>query len=136
MQVNPYLMFDGRCEEAFKLYEQALGGKVEAIMRYGGSPGEAMAPPDWGDKVMHAAMTIGSTVLMGSDAPPDQHQPAQGTWVSLHCDSVEETERVWSALAEGGSVQMPLEETFWAERFGSVVDRFGTPWMIGCDKAE
>ena len=88
------------------------------------------------EKNMHAAMTIGSTVLMGSDAPPDEHQPAQGAWVSLHCDTVEETERVWSALTEGGTVQMPLERTFWAERFGTLVDRFGTPWMIGCDKAE
>ncbi len=136
MHTNPYLTFDGRCEEAFEHYAKALGGKIEMLMRYAGTPGEEMAPPDWRDKVMHATLTFGGNVLMGSDAPPERRQPMQGFSVSLQCDSVDEAERVWNALSEGGTVHMPLEETFWAARFGVVIDRFGTPWMVNCDKAE
>lgn len=134
MPINPYLTYDGRCEEAFKFYEQVLGGKITALMRFEGSPGESMVPAEWGSKVMHASLVVGDNVLMASDAPPDQFKPMQGFSVSFQVDDPAEAERVFNALAEGATVTMPIAETFWAERFGMLTDRFGTPWMVNCDK--
>jgi len=134
MKINPYLTFDGRCEEAFKFYERVLGGKIEAMMPHKGTPAEGHVPPEWHDKIMHAYLKVGEFVLMGSDAPPQYFQKPQGFSVSLQVKEPEAAERVFSALAEGGTVRMPLEETFWAARFGMLVDRFGTPWMVNCDK--
>jgi PhnB protein len=133
MKLNPYLSFNGECEAAFKFYEQCLGGKIESFMTFGNSPMAEQTPPDKLDKIMHASLKVGDTVLMGSDAPPDFFEKPQGFSVSLVFDDVAEAERVYTALAENGTVQMPLQETFWAARFGMVVDRFGTPWMINCD---
>jgi PhnB protein len=133
MKLNPYLSFNGECEAAFKFYEQCLGGNIESMMTFGNSPMAEQTPPDKLDKIMHASLKVGDTVLMGSDAPPDFFEKPQGFSVSLVFDDVAEAERVYTALAENGTVQMPLQETFWAARFGMVVDRFGTPWMINCD---
>jgi PhnB protein len=130
MQLNPYLNFNGNCAAAFKYYEKNLGGKIEMMMTFAESPMADQVPPSHRDKVMHARMTIGDYVLMGSDAPPDRSSPMKGFCVSLSVDSVAEAERMFKALAEKGSVQMPIQQTFWAERFGSLVDQFGTPWMV------
>ena len=132
MQLNPYLTFDGRCESAFKFYEKVLHGKVEGMMRFADAPGHA--PANWNDKVMHASMKIGDEVLMGSDAPPERYEPMKGVWVSLQIEKPAEAERVFKALAEKGNVAMPIQETSWAQRFGMLVDQFGTPWMINCSK--
>jgi PhnB protein len=134
MQLNPYLIFDGQCEAAFKFYEKTLGGKIEAMMTFGGSPMEDRAPAEWRDKIMHARLTVGSNVLMGSDAPPDRYQPMKGITVSIGVDDPAEAERIFHALAEGAIVQMPIQQTFWAARFGMLTDRFGTPWMINCEQ--
>lgn len=133
MRANPYLFFNGNCEEAFKFYEKVLGGKITAMMPATGTPAEDQVPADWKDKIMHAALDIGEDTLMASDAPPPYQDQMKGFRVSLHFADAAEAERVFNAFAEGGSVTMPLEKTFWAERFGMVHDRFGTPWMINCD---
>jgi PhnB protein len=134
MRVNPYLLFNGDCEAAFKLYERVLGGKITAMFRFEGSPMAGKMPPEWQNKIMHASLTIGDEVLMGSDPPPDHQEKMKGFSVSLGIKEPAEADRVFHALAEGGTVTMPIGPTFWALRFGMLVDRFGTPWMINCEK--
>lgn len=136
MQLNPYLHFDGKCEEAFRFYEKCLGGKIVAMMSHRGSPMEAQTPSEWLDKIMHARLVVGDAVLMGSDAPQQFYQPMQGFSVTLVIQDPAEAERVFRALAEGGTVRMDIQETFWARRFGMLVDRFGTPWMINCERPD
>jgi PhnB protein len=135
MEFNPYLLFDGQCEEAFKFYEQTLGGKIEAMLTHEGTPAACNVPPEWAKKILHARMTIGETVLMASDAPPGHYQKPQGFSVNISVNKPEEAERLYQALAENGSVQMPLQQTFWATRFAMLSDRFGIPWMINCEQA-
>jgi PhnB protein len=134
MKLNTYLFFNDECEAAFKFYEQCLGGKIDAMMTYSESPMAEQTSPEKRDKIMHASLIVGDTVLMGSDEPSDSFEKPQGFSVSLVFDDVAESERVFQALAENGTITMPLQETFWAVRFGMVVDRFGTPWMINCDR--
>ena len=135
MQINPYLFFNGNCEEAFKFYERVLHGKIEAIHRYGGSPAEAHTPPEWRDKVMHARLIADGQVLMGSDGLPDRAEKVGGFSVSLSLADIARAERIFRALAENGTVEMEFQQTFWSERFGMLTDRFGIPWMINCEKA-
>ena len=135
MQLNPYLMFDGRCEAAFKFYERVLGGKIEGIMTYGSSPIAEQTPPEWRNKIMHARLSVGDKILMASDAPPDRHEAMKGFSVTISVDDPGEAERIFHALSEAGTVQMPIQKTFWAARFGMLVDQFGTPWMINCEQA-
>lgn len=134
MQANPYLTFDGRCEEAFKFYEKSLGAKIEAMVPHTGTPAAEQVPAEWRSKILHAKLTIGDTTLMASDAPPDRYQKPQGFSVALHVKDPAEAERVFKALAEKGSVLMELQQTFWAARFGMLVDRFGIPWMVNCEQ--
>jgi PhnB protein len=135
MHINPYLTFNGNCEAAFKVYEQVLRGKIEAMIPHTGTPAEAQVPPEWCDKIMHVRLSAGDEVLMGSDAPPQYYEPMKGFSVSLQVKDPAEADRLFQALAEDGTVRMPIQKTFWAERFGMCVDRFGTPWMINCDAA-
>jgi len=130
MKVIPYLGFDGNCEEAFRYYEKHIGGKVVAMFRHEGSPTESEVAPDQLQKIMHACLQVGDDFVMASDAPAGHHEKSQGFSVSLNVETVEEAERLFAALADGGNVTMPLQETFWAERFGMTVDRFGIPWMV------
>ena len=135
MQLNPYLMFNGNCEAAFRFYEKVLGGKIEAMTPHEGTPAAEHVSAEWQDMIMHARLLVGDAVLMGSDSPPEMFETPQGMRVSLHVDDPAEAERIFHALAEGGSVLMPVQETFWAHRFAMLTDRFGTPWMINCEKA-
>ena len=132
MRIDPYLLFKGNCEEAFKFYAKVLGGKIEAMMTHEGTPAAEHTPPEWLKKILHARLVVGDQVLMASDAPPGRQEPMTGFSVTLDIPKVEDAERVFGALSEGGSVNMPIQETFWAKRFGMLVDRFGTPWMINC----
>lgn len=132
-EVNPYLVFDGNCKEAFTLYERLLGGEIETMMPHRGTPAEEHVPNEWKDKIMHASLKLGEYRLMASDAPPDRSERPKGFYVNLSIAAADEAERIFNALAEGGSIRMPLEKTFWATRFGMLVDRFGTPWMINCE---
>lgn len=139
MKLNSYLMFNGQCETAFKFYEQCLGGKITAMMTYAESPESSMTeqlPPEWHNKIMHVALTVDDQELMGSDGFPDYKEEPQGFSVSINLNDPVEAERIFHALAENGTVRMPLQQTFWAYRFGMLVDQFGTPWMVNCEGAE
>jgi PhnB protein len=135
MRLNPYLLFNGQCEAAFKFYEQVLGGKIVAMIPHAGTPAEGHVPAEWHHKILHATLMVGDQVLMGSDAPPDHFEQPQGFSVALHIKDPAEAERLFHALAENGTVRMPLAQTFWAVRFGMLVDRFGIPWMVNCEQA-
>jgi PhnB protein len=108
-------------------------GRLGELFRYGGSPMADQVPADWSDKIMHGSLTIGSQVLMGADMAPDQYEVPKGFSLSIQLKDTADAERIFNDLAEGGSVVVPLEKTFWAERFGMVVDRFGIPWSINCE---
>ena len=136
MQSNPYLNFNGQCEEAFKVYEKCFGGKIESMFRYEGSPVSSQTPVAWGKKVMHAALRIGTDFIMGADTSPDQYKQPQGFSISISVNGIPEAERIFSELSQSGTIQLPLQRTFWAARFGMLTDRFGIPWMINCHEAQ
>ena len=135
MELASYLIFDGNCEAAFQHYEKLLGGKIEFMMRFGEGPPDACGdlPADARDKIMHVRMTLGRWALMGSDAPAGRYEKPQGNWVSLSVDSTAEAERIYKGLSDNANIVMPLDKTFWAEKFAMLIDRFGTPWMINCE---
>jgi PhnB protein len=135
MQLNAYLNFKGDCAEAFKFYERTFGGKITFQQTFGDSPMKGDVPPEWSGKLMHVTLEVGPASIMGSDAPPDRYLKPQGFSVSLTVGKPEEADRIFEALATGGTVQMPIQETFWAPRFGMVMDRFGIPWAVNCDPA-
>jgi PhnB protein len=135
MQISPYLLFNGNCADAFKFYEKCLGGKIEGMMTHGQSPMGDKVEPDWRDKIIHARMTVGDQVLMGSDVPPSHYSLPQGYSVSIGVKDLAEAERIFRDLSEGTSVQMPFQKTFWSAGFGMLTDRFGTPWMVNCEQA-
>jgi PhnB protein len=130
MQVEPYLFFEGRCEEALDFYRRALGAEVTALMRFKESPDPGMCPAGAEDKVMHATVRIGDTTIMASDGMSSGHLAFQGFSLSLSVTDKAEAARLFSALSDGGQVQMPLAETFFSPLFGMVADRFGVSWMI------
>jgi PhnB protein len=136
MQISPYLSFKGDCEAAFKFYERCLGGQLGALFRYEGTPLAGYVPADWSDKVMHGSVTLGGLVLMGGDVAPDRYEEPKGFSLSIQITSTADAERIFHELAGGGRVVMPLEKTFWAARFGTVVDRFGIPWLINCEGSD
>ena len=115
MHVNPYLTFDGDCEQAFKAYAKVLGGEIVAMIPHEGTPAADHVPAEWRKKIIHARLVGNGMLLMGSDAPPDRYEPMKGFSVTLNVKEPAEAERVFNALAEGGSVRMPLGETFWAK---------------------
>jgi PhnB protein len=131
--IQPYLFFNGRCEEAIEFYRKALSAEVQMVMRYKESP-EApppgMVPAGWENKVMHASFRIGESVIMASDGCGDS-AGFEGFSLSLAVPSAADTDRAFNALAEGGKVTMPLSKTFWSPRFGMLEDKFGIGWMVG-----
>ena len=128
--MSPYLHFNGNCEAAFKFYEKCLGAKIESMFPHEGTPAAEHVPAEWRSKIMHARLNVGSQRLMGSDVPPDSYQKPHGFSVSLGIKEVAEAERIFHALEEKGTVTTPLQQTFWAVRFGMLIDQFGIPWMI------
>jgi PhnB protein len=135
MLLTPYLGFDGNCAEAFKFYEQTLGGKILMLMTWGDTPMAAQFPPEQHKMVAHARLSVGETLLMGGDKSGDcGGQAMQGFSVNITLTDAKEADRIFGLLADGGTITMPIAETFWAERFGMVTDRFGTPWMINCER--
>jgi PhnB protein len=137
MKINPYLIFNGDCKAAFTFYAQALQGQIEMMMTFGESPAREHVPADLHNLIMHTRLLVGDQAIMGSDTTPDRPtDDMAGCSISLNVDSIDEAERVFNALKEDGSVQMPLEKTFWAARFGMLNDRFGVAWMVNCEKDE
>jgi PhnB protein len=133
MRLNPHLTFDGRCEEAFRFYAASLEGRILAMLPYRESPLASSVPPTWHDKILHATLDLGEARLTGADVSADEgYRRPEGFSVLLEPASPAQAERVFARLSEGGTVQLPLEKTFWAERFGMVTDRFAIPWMLNC----
>ena len=130
MRLNTFLNFGGNCEAAFRFYEQQLGGTIAMLMRRSESPAPGDTWPGWEHSIQYAIMNIGETELMGSDVPPSRFQPMRSVYLSLTVENADEAERVWALLADGGQIYMPMEETFFATRFGQLRDKFGTSWMI------
>lgn len=130
MQVEPYLFFDGCCQEALEFYHQALGAEITVLMRFKESPDPGMYVVGNEDKVMHALFRIGNSSVMASDGRCDGQASFQGFSLSLALSDEAEAQRLFAALSEGGQVQMPLAKTFWSPLFGMVADRFGVSWMI------
>jgi PhnB protein len=131
-----YLSFDGQCEAAFRYYEEVLRGKILVMMRHADAPAGAGVPqtPEMANRIMHARLKVGDRLLMGGDAPKQFASTPQGFCVSIIVDDPTDADRIFHALAQGGTVKMPISETFWARRFGMLIDRFGTPWMVNCEK--
>jgi PhnB protein len=134
MELQAYLSFKGDCEAAFAFYEKCLGAERGPMFRYAGSPMADQAPADWGDKIMHASVKIGGQTLQGADVAPESYEEPRGFSLTLQLKRTDDAERIFDALSEGGRIVMPLERTFWAARFGVLVDRFGIQWLINCDE--
>lgn len=135
MRLNTYLNYGGNCEQAFRFYEHHLGGKIIMLMRHGEQPNPQNVAPDRANDVLYARMHIGETDLMGSDVPPEHFQPMRSVYLSLSVSSIEEAERIYTLLSDGGQIFMPMAETFFAFRFAMLRDRFGTSWMILNERA-
>ena len=135
MQMNPYLIFNGNCEAAFNYYTEHLGGQIQEFHRYGNSPMAEQVPSEQHNRVMHVSLSLtNGQMLMASDTMPGEpYEGMRGISLSLNVKNVQEAEKVFTALAVNGTVTMPLEKTFWAERFGMLIDQFGTPWMVNVD---
>ena len=138
MKLIPFLGFNGKTHEAMAFYAQVLGGKVTSEMRYRDMPpmentdGCGEMPPETLDHVAHSQLEVGSAILMAADGPSNGGE--NSTTINIDVDTVEEAERVFKALADGGEVKMPIGETFWAHRWGFLIDRYGKPWMVNCMK--
>jgi PhnB protein len=128
MQLHTYLNYAGNCEQAFRFYEQHLGGKITMLMRHGEQAAPSGVPPDWNGKVLHARMDLGGTELLGADIP--NAQPMRSAYLSLTVSSDAEAERVYALLSDGGEVFMPMQEAFFASRFAMLRDKFGTSWSL------
>jgi PhnB protein len=135
MQICPHLCFRGECEAAFKTYEQLTGGKVLTMLKFGDSPAAEQVPNEWRAKIVHATLSLGTSNLTGADVLPEDYEKPRGFFVLLNVPGVADADRLFRGLADGGTVRMPLEKTFWAAGFGVLVDRFGIPWEISCEQA-
>lgn len=133
MKINPYLIFNGNCREAFEFYAQMLGLEIGFMQTFGESPMANDISPELRDRIVHACLEVNGVMLMGSDCPPDLYEKPQGISVTLQVDDIAEAERIFNKLQENGKVTMAFEKTFWAERFGMVTDQFGIPWMVNYD---
>jgi len=135
MRLYTYLNYGGNCRQAFEFYAKHLGGEITMLTTHGEQPESSKVPPEWRSAVLHARIDIGGTTLFGADIPPDRFQPIRSAYLSLVLDSVEEAERLYALLSEGGQTFMPMQETFFAHRFAMLRDRFGTSWMLLHERA-
>ncbi len=135
MKLSVHLTFNGQCEAAFRFYAQSLGATIATMLTYGDSPMAEQTPVEWRGKIIHATLILGDTTLAGVDLFGKDYEPVKGFFALMEVDDPAEAERVFAALSENGSVRMPIQETFWATRFGVLVDQFGTPWEINCGRA-
>jgi PhnB protein len=133
LEVSAYLSFKGECEAAFKFYKEVLGATPGLAFRYGDSPMADVLPEGWDAKIMHASVKVGRQLIEGADVPPERYEEPKGFSLSLNVKGASEAETLFDQLASGGRIVYPIEKTFWSERFGMVIDRFGIPWMINCE---
>ena len=135
MRLSTHLTFDGQCEAAFKFYERCLDGRDLVLVRYASSPMAADVPAGWGSKIVHASLTVGTTtVLSGADVIAESYERPAGFFVLLSVDDVATAKRIFDGLAEGGQIQMPLQQTFWSPGYGVLIDRFSIPWEVTCER--
>ncbi|WP_374653844.1 VOC family protein [Dongia sp.] len=134
LKLNPYLSFNGEARAAFEFYAKVLRGQIVMMLTNAETPMRDQVPAAAQNRIAHTRLVIGDQMLMASDAPGDMKVETRGTMVSLVVDTVEEAERIYKELGEGGQVTMPMAETFWARRFGMFNDKFGIPWMVNCEK--
>jgi PhnB protein len=132
MSFNCYLHFDGNCEDAFQTYEKCFGGKLNT-MTFGATPASNSVPADWQNKLAHARLDSKQGILMASDVPPGRYIKPQGFRVNVNTNDLAEAERIYKELSQDGTIEMALQQTFWAKRFAMFTDRFGIPWMINCE---
>lgn len=130
MQLYTYLNYGGNCRQAFEFYAEHLGGRITMLTTHGEQPESSTVPPEWRQAVLHARLELGGTTILGADVPPDRFQPMRSAYLSLLLGSVDEAERTYALLADGGQIFMPMAETFFAHRFAMLRDRFGTSWML------
>jgi len=135
VKLYTYLNYGGNCRQAFEFYVQHLAGKMVMLQTHGEIPNNQGVPAEWKDKVLHARLELGDTVLMGADIPPERFQPMRSAYLTLIVDTIEEAERIYALLTEGGEIFMKMEETFFAHRFAMLRDRFGTSWMLINEKS-
>ncbi|HEX2731956.1 MAG TPA: VOC family protein [Polyangiaceae bacterium] len=134
-KIDPYLVFDGNCAQAFEFYRDVLGAKIESIIPFKESPMAGSVPAEFGNRTMHAKLLIDGQVVMGSDAPPGQpFEGIGGFSLSANFPTVAQAKKAYDALSAGGAIQMPFDKTFWAAGFSMFKDRFGVAWMVGCEK--
>jgi PhnB protein len=126
--------FSGQCEAAFRFYERCLGAKILFMLTWGDSPAAAQAPAGWEKKILHGRISLGGMEIVAGDVLPDQYETPRGFSIVLSMDDPDAAERIFHALSENGSVQMPLQKTFWAARYGFVTDPFGIRWQINCEE--
>lgn len=130
MKLYTYLNYGGNCRQAFEFYAEHLGGRITMLTTHGEQPDPSRVPPGWQDAVLHARIELGDTIVLGADIPSDRFQPMRSAYLTLMADSIEEAERLYALLTEGGEIFMPMAETFFARRFAMLRDRFGTSWML------
>ncbi len=136
MNVNAHLNFGGDCRAAFDYYAKVFGSTIEMAMTWGESPMKDQCGPAERDRIMHISMKVGDTVLMGADAPPERFEKAAGITLGISPATPDEAHRLFAALSDGGSIAMPIQQTFWSPAFGMCTDRFGIPWMVSADGAQ
>lgn len=130
MNITPYLAFDGTCAEAFRFYERVLRGRIQTMVKLADTPMASDLPPEAHERIMHVHLVADGAELMGGDTPLGQSVKPEGVSVALTVDGAAEAERIFGELSEGGTVTMPIQKAFWAERFGMLIDRYGIPWII------
>lgn len=136
MKLTTFLNYGGNCEQALRFYEQHLGGRITMLMRRAEQPNQPVTWPGWENSIQYASMDLGETQFTASDVPPERFQPMRSVYLVLTVDTAAEAERIWSVLSDGGAILMPIEETFFAIRFGQLRDQFGTSWMILCPRSQ
>ena len=136
LRITPYLSFNGQCNAALEFYARCFGGQIVYSVTYGESPMATQVPPEWGSRIYHATLAVGEQTIGAADAPPGAYQDPRGVSLTLELDNPSEAERLFRSLSEGGKVQMPIQETHWARRFGVATDQFGIPWMINCGEEQ
>jgi PhnB protein len=130
MKITLHVSFPGNCEAAFRFYQSCLGGEITTLLTWGASPISGMVPAEWREKICHAALDLGTSVLAGVDPPPADYVRPGGFQILLEMEDIAKAEEVFKALGEDGTVTLPLQQTFWAERFGVLIDKFGVQWEI------